>query len=246
MKRVPLLFITQSRRNPVSLPGFAIRLAKSEHNPHVQIDPVVLKLLNAKGSQFCSGTNVVHRRHTRAVGSFTCSNSGRFTDDEFTTNWARDFHGNIEKSAVRFFSAIRARLGHSARPPAKRIMDSHAGSAYAALTTIPTTTSLARSAAMASGYASGSIGSRINAYLNMVAFKPRRIGDDGAAAGFGTPGRNTYRGPFEQNWDFHHQEFFAHRAPEDSLVPTFLTCGITLVSVLPRLPACGTGCVWAT
>jgi len=119
MKRVPLLFITQSRRNPVSLPGFAIRLAKSEHNPHVQIDPVVLKLLNAKGSQFCSGTNVVHRRHTRAVGSFTCSNSGRFTDDEFTTNWARDFHGNIEKSAVRFFFSNSGSLRPFGAPASK-------------------------------------------------------------------------------------------------------------------------------
>jgi hypothetical protein len=82
------------------------------------------------------------------------------------------------------------------------IMDSNAGSAYAALTTIPTTASLAPGATIASGYSSGSIGSRINGYLNVAAFKPAPvIGDDRAATAFGTLGRNTYRGPFEQNWD---------------------------------------------
>jgi hypothetical protein len=86
--------------------------------------------------------------------------------------------------------------------PPFSIMDSNAGSAYAALTTIPTTASLAPGATIALGYSSGSIGSRINAYLNIAAFKPAPvIGDDGAATGFGTLGRNTYRGPFEQNWD---------------------------------------------
>jgi hypothetical protein len=61
------------------------------------------------------------------------------------------------------------------------IMDSNAGSAYAALTTIPTTASLAPGATIALGYSSGSIGSRINAYLNIAAFKPAPvIGDDGS------------------------------------------------------------------
>ncbi len=82
------------------------------------------------------------------------------------------------------------------------IMDSNAGSAYAALTTIQTTANLAPGATIASGYSSGSIGSRLNGYVNIAAFKPAPvIGDDGAATGFGTLGRNIYRGPFEQNWD---------------------------------------------
>ena len=82
------------------------------------------------------------------------------------------------------------------------IMDSNAGSAYAALTTIQTTASLAPGATIASGDSNGSIGSRLNGYVNIAAFKPAPvIGDDGAATGFGTLGRNLYRGPFEQNWD---------------------------------------------
>src|SRR5260221_12193840 len=62
---------------------------------------------------------------------------------------------------------------------------------------------LVRGAWIASGYISGSIVSRLNGYVNIAAFKPAPvIGNDGAAAtGFGTLGRNIYRGPFEQNWD---------------------------------------------
>jgi hypothetical protein len=88
------------------------------------------------------------------------------------------------------------------------IIDSSAGSAFDALTTIPNTTaSLVSGATLASGLTSGSIGSRLGgngqqSYLNINAFKAAPIiGDDGAATGFGTLGRNNYRGPFQQNWD---------------------------------------------
>jgi Carboxypeptidase regulatory-like domain len=88
------------------------------------------------------------------------------------------------------------------------IIDSSAGSAFDALTTIPNTTaSLAAGATLASGLTSGSIGSRLGgngqqSYLNINAFSAAPvIGDDGAATGFGTLGRNIYRGPFQQNWD---------------------------------------------
>ncbi|HVS88823.1 MAG TPA: carboxypeptidase-like regulatory domain-containing protein [Candidatus Acidoferrum sp.] len=88
------------------------------------------------------------------------------------------------------------------------IIDSSAGSAFDALTTIPNTTaSLASGATLASGLTSGSIGSRLGGngqpgYLKISAFVAAPIiGDDGAATGFGTLGRNTYRGPFQQNWD---------------------------------------------
>jgi hypothetical protein len=67
-------------------------------------------------------------------------------------------------------------------------------------------------ATLASGLTSGSVGSRLGgtdangnpltSYLNFNAFKPAPIiGDDGAATRFGTLGRNTYRVPFQQNWD---------------------------------------------
>ena len=84
------------------------------------------------------------------------------------------------------------------------IFDSGAGSAYVGLTTVPgTTPSLAPGAGLSSGLTSGSVQSRLDHYLNINAFqKAPVIGDDGAATGFGTLGRNIYHGPFQQNWDF--------------------------------------------
>jgi hypothetical protein len=88
------------------------------------------------------------------------------------------------------------------------IIDSSAGSAFDSLTTIPNTTASLKSGfTLANGLTSGSIGSRLGgngqqSYLNANAFVAAPvIGDDGAATGFGTLGRNTYRGPFQQNWD---------------------------------------------
>jgi hypothetical protein len=53
---------------------------------------------------------------------------------------------------------------------------------------------------------SGSVESRLNGYVNINAFSmapalgpPTALGSPTA---FGTLGRNIYRGPFEQNWDF--------------------------------------------
>jgi hypothetical protein len=99
------------------------------------------------------------------------------------------------------------------------IMDSNAGSAYAALPALPPiaiTATLAR-------------GDCIRLCRRRYRFAHQRvfehccfqaapvIGDDGTATSFGTLGRNTYRGPFEQNWNLSIiQEFLAHRAPEDS------------------------------
>lgn len=75
--------------------------------PNAQIDPVVLKLLNAKGNQFCSGPGgflIPSISGTPgSVGSFSCSNPGRFTDDQFTTTWDREFRDHKEKLSARFF-----------------------------------------------------------------------------------------------------------------------------------------------
>jgi hypothetical protein len=95
------------------------------------------------------------------------------------------------------------------------IFDSSAGSAFDGLTTIPNTTaSLKSGMSLANGLTSGSIGSRLGgtdtngnplqSYLNFSAFKaaPVVANDAGSGAtGFGTLGRNIYRGPFQQNWD---------------------------------------------
>ena len=83
------------------------------------------------------------------------------------------------------------------------ILDSGAGSAYAAPTTIVTGASLKPGSTLASGLTSGSVESRLNGYVNIKAFVPAPvIGSDGLATGFGDLGRNIYRGPFQQNWDF--------------------------------------------
>lgn len=83
--------------------------------PNAQIDPVVLKLLNTPGNLFCNaggflipsiaGTPGVTNPASPSVnsGNFTCSNPGRFTDDQFTTTWDREFHDHKEKVAARFF-----------------------------------------------------------------------------------------------------------------------------------------------
>ncbi|HEV2386319.1 MAG TPA: TonB-dependent receptor [Candidatus Acidoferrales bacterium] len=82
------------------------------------------------------------------------------------------------------------------------IIDSGGGTAYDAPSTIIVGASLASGATLASGLTSGSIGSRLDHYVNFNAFQPAPvIGGDGLATGFGTLGRNIYRGPYEQNWD---------------------------------------------
>ncbi len=79
----------------------------------VSIDPVALKLLNFKSNQFgntpggflfpsvpgtagFTGGNL-------DTGPFALSQPGRFTDDQFTTNWDREFRGGKDKVAFRFF-----------------------------------------------------------------------------------------------------------------------------------------------
>ncbi len=83
------------------------------------IDPVVLALLNAKGGQFgggasgflipsVSGTPGVTVDPTTCsasinTGQLTISKPGTYTDNQFTTNWDREFHGGGDKVSVRVF-----------------------------------------------------------------------------------------------------------------------------------------------
>jgi hypothetical protein len=100
------------------------------------------------------------------------------------------------------------------------IYDSAAGTAFilnGSTTTL--TASLAPGASVASGYTSGNITSRLNGYVNINNFTPAALlypGDPAnpsttcsfttnpnyCGTGFGNLGRNIYRGPYEQNWDF--------------------------------------------
>jgi len=91
------------------------------------------------------------------------------------------------------------------------VIDSGAGSAFI----VPgfTTTlgaELAPGGTIGSGLTSGSIRQRLNGYLNMSNFTtapllyPAQCAVDPNFCGtnFGNLGRNIYRGPFQQNWDF--------------------------------------------
>jgi Carboxypeptidase regulatory-like domain/TonB dependent receptor len=83
------------------------------------IDPVVLKLLQFKSNQFGAnpggylipslpGTpGVTVNPDTCQVSlnsaPFVTSKTGKYTDDQFTTNWDREFRGGQDKIGVRFF-----------------------------------------------------------------------------------------------------------------------------------------------
>jgi len=87
-------------------------------NP-AQIDPVVVNLLNAKGSQFgssASGFFIPTVAGTAGVtvdpktclpsinsGTLTVSKPGTFDDNQFTATWNKEFHGGSDKISVNFF-----------------------------------------------------------------------------------------------------------------------------------------------
>jgi hypothetical protein len=89
------------------------------------------------------------------------------------------------------------------------VFDSAAGTAYLGPGYTPTLTgTLASGATISQAYSSGSLHSRVNnGYLNPADFTPAPLlsaadGGDGTVTVFGNLGRNAFRGPFQQNWDF--------------------------------------------
>ncbi len=98
------------------------------------------------------------------------------------------------------------------------IFDSGAGTAFLGAGSTPLLgASLAPGASVASGMTSGSIHQRLNGYLNPAAFQPAplvdpadctALGADFCTTGFGDLGRNIYRSPFQQNWDFSVLKYF--------------------------------------
>ena len=94
------------------------------------------------------------------------------------------------------------------------VLDSGAGTGFLGAGSAPgvLTASLAPGATLSSAMTSGSIGSRVNGYLNLSAFTPAPLLYPGlcdpvnnpnfCTTGFGDLGRNTFRGPGQQNWDF--------------------------------------------
>jgi len=71
------------------------------------LDPVALALLNFKSNQFGGASNgflipSVADDGT-GFGTFSFSSPGKFTDDQFTANWDREFQGGADKISFRFF-----------------------------------------------------------------------------------------------------------------------------------------------
>ena len=79
------------------------------------IDPVVLKLLQAKSSLFGDANgflipsvpgaapDLTPNKGNYVTAPFVFSKPGKYTDDQFTTNWDKEFNGSSDKISARFF-----------------------------------------------------------------------------------------------------------------------------------------------
>jgi hypothetical protein len=77
------------------------------------IDPVALALLQTKGNQFGGGGGgwlvptvpgtAGYTNGALNYGPLVLTNPGKFTDDQFTANWDRDFRGGRDRLSERFF-----------------------------------------------------------------------------------------------------------------------------------------------
>jgi hypothetical protein len=103
------------------------------------------------------------------------------------------------------------------------IIDSNGGNAFLGAGTSPVAASLASGATISEGMSHGSVTSRLNGWLNPAAFTtapllyPTQCASDPnfCTTGFGSLGRNIYRGPFQQNWDFSLIKHFALTERQD-------------------------------
>ncbi|MGB7760238.1 MAG: carboxypeptidase-like regulatory domain-containing protein [Bryobacteraceae bacterium] len=81
------------------------------------------------------------------------------------------------------------------------VIDSAGGSVYQLSSPDTTTPDVASGYDVSKMYTTGGITSRLNQYLNPAAFLPAPVVGADGSTGFGTLGRNIFRGPFQQNWD---------------------------------------------
>jgi hypothetical protein len=92
------------------------------------------------------------------------------------------------------------------------VTDSGAGSAFLGpgLTPLTLGAQLASGGSIGAGLTSGDIHKRLDGYLNLSNFTTAPVADpigcqadsNACTTAFGNLGRNIYRGPFQQNWDF--------------------------------------------
>ncbi|HKF24695.1 MAG TPA: TonB-dependent receptor, partial [Candidatus Acidoferrum sp.] len=70
------------------------------------LDRVAVALLNFQSNQFGSATGgYLIPGGDPATGAFAVSRPGKYTDDQFTANWDREFGGGADKISARFFYA---------------------------------------------------------------------------------------------------------------------------------------------
>jgi len=106
----------------------------------------------------------------------------------------------FKKAALAGWSVDGIVTFQSGRP--FTIVDSAGGSAFTPIGPDQSTASIAPGFNAHSAYTSGSTESRLNAYVNINAFLPAPVVGPDGSTGYGDLGRNIFRGPFEQNWDF--------------------------------------------
>ena len=82
------------------------------------------------------------------------------------------------------------------------VIDSAGGSMYTPIGPDQSTASIAPGFNASSAYTSGSRATRLANFLNFDAFEPAPVVGPDGSTGYGDLGRNTFRGLFEQNWDF--------------------------------------------
>jgi hypothetical protein len=81
------------------------------------------------------------------------------------------------------------------------VIDAGGGSAFALSSPNTATATLNSGFTISSAQTHGSVQSRVNQWFDPAAISPApTIGVDGTT-GYGNLGRNTFRGPFQQNWD---------------------------------------------
>ena len=81
------------------------------------------------------------------------------------------------------------------------VIDSAGGSAYTPIGPDQSTASIAPGFNTQTAVTHGSIESRLDQYLNPAAFIPAPVVGPDGSTGYGTLGRNDFRGPYQQDWD---------------------------------------------
>jgi hypothetical protein len=106
----------------------------------------------------------------------------------------------FKKAALSGWSVDGIVTFQSGRP--FTIVDSAGGSTFTPIGPDQSTASIAPGFNASSAYTSGSLATKLNSYVNINAFLPAPVVGPDGSTGYGDLGRNIFRGPFEQNWDF--------------------------------------------